>query len=115
MEFGFTQEQEMIRGQAAEFLKNEWPTTAVREFMESKDGHSDELWEKMVSMGWMGLVFPEEYGGVGLSFVEQSVVLEEMGRALVPGSYFSTVVLAGMTLAHAASVDERHDCYARKN
>lgn len=107
MEFGFTQEQEMIRGQAAEFLKNEWPTGSVRELMESADGHSDELWEKMVSMGWMGLILPEQYGGVGLSFVEQTVVLEEMGRALVPGSYFSTVLLAGLTLVEAASVEQK--------
>ncbi|HET9533206.1 MAG TPA: acyl-CoA dehydrogenase family protein [Blastocatellia bacterium] len=107
MEFGFTQEQEMIRGQAAEFLKKEWPTGYVRELMESEHGHSDDLWEKMVSMGWMGLIFPEEYGGVGLSFVEQAVVLEQMGRALVPGSYFSTVLLAGLTLMEAASDEQK--------
>lgn len=107
MEFGFTQEQEMIRSQAAQFLKNEWPTGSVRELMKSEHGHSNELWEKMVSMGWMGLVFPEEYGGVGLSFVEQTVVLEEMGGALVPGSYFSTVLLAGLTLMEAASHEQK--------
>jgi alkylation response protein AidB-like acyl-CoA dehydrogenase len=107
MEFGFTQEQEMIRGQAAEFLKNEWPTVAVRELMKSEHGHSDDLWRKMVSMGWMGLIFPEEYGGEGLSFVEQTVVLEEMGRALVPGTYFSTVLLAGLTLLEAASQEQK--------
>jgi alkylation response protein AidB-like acyl-CoA dehydrogenase len=107
MEFGFTQEQEMIRRQAAQFLKNEWPIGSVRDLMKSEHGHSPELWEKMLSMGWMGLVFPEEHGGVGLSFVEQAVVLEEMGRALVPGIYFSTVLLAGLTLLEAASEEQK--------
>ncbi|HXG68533.1 MAG TPA: acyl-CoA dehydrogenase family protein [Blastocatellia bacterium] len=107
MELGFTQEQEMIRSQAAEFLKNECPKDVVRELMASDHAHSDELWEKMAAMGWMGLIFPEEYGGVGLSFVDQIVVLEEMGRALTPGSYFSTVLLAGLTLLEAASDEQK--------
>ena len=85
----------MIRSQAAEFLKNECPTAFVRELMKSTQGHSEELWGKMSAMGWMGLIIPEEYGGSGLSFVELVVVLEQMGRALLPGAYFSSVLLAG--------------------
>src|SRR5215470_11700531 len=107
MEFGFNQEQQMIRSQAAEFLKNECPVTVVREMIESEHCHSEKLWEKMAAIGWMGLIFPEEYGGVGLSFVEQVVVLEEMGRALAPGAYFSTVLLAGLTLMKAASEEQK--------
>ncbi len=107
MEFGFTQEQEMIRSQAAEFLKNECPMELVRQLMESEHGHSEDLWQQMDAMGWMGLIFPEEHGGVGLSFVELAVVLEEMGRALAPGAYFSTVLLAGLTLLESASVEQK--------
>lgn len=108
MEFGLTQEQEMIRNQAAEFLKNECPTAFVRELIRSKQGHSDELWGKMSAMGWMGLILPEEYGGSGLSFVELVVVLEEMGRALLPGTYFSSVVLAGLVLLEAGSDEQKN-------
>lgn len=107
MDFGFTQEQDMIRRQAAAFFKNECPISLVREMMESDRAHSDELWEKMVGMGWMGLALPEEYGGVGLSFIELVVVLEEMGRALAPSAYFSTVLLAGLTLQEAASGQQK--------
>ncbi len=107
MEFGFTEEQEMIRQQAAEFLKNECPVALVRELMESNHAHSEGLWAGMTEMGWMGLVIPEDYGGVGLSFIELAVVLEEMGRALIPGAYFSTVVLAGLTLLEAASEEQK--------
>lgn len=107
MEFGFTEEQAMIRSQAAEFLKNECPMTLVRQLMESEHAHSETLWGKMSEMGWMGLIIPEAYGGVGLSFVELAVVLEEMGRALAPGAYFSTVALAGLTLLEAASEEQK--------
>jgi alkylation response protein AidB-like acyl-CoA dehydrogenase len=108
MEFGLTQEQEMIRGQAAEFLKNECPMSFVRELMKSKQGHSEELWGKMSAMGWLGLILPEEYGGSDLSFVELVVVLEEMGRALLPGTYFSSVVLAGLALLEAGSEEQKN-------
>jgi alkylation response protein AidB-like acyl-CoA dehydrogenase len=107
MEFGFTEEQEMIRSQAAEFLKNEYPIALVRELMENEHGYNHDLWEKMTAMGWLGLIFPEEYGGSGLTFVELTVLLEEMGRALVPGTFFSAVLLAGLTLLEAASEEQK--------
>ena len=108
MEFGFTEEQEMIRSQAAEFLKNECPVSKVRELMLSEHAYSPELWEKLAAMGWLGLVFPEQYGGAGLTFVELTVLLEAMGRALVPGSFFSTVVLAGFILLEAGDEDQKN-------
>ena len=110
MEFGFTEEQEMIRSQAAEFLKTEYPIALVRELMENEHGYNQDLWEKMTAMGWLGLIFPEEYGGTGLTFVELTVLLEEMGRALVPGTFFSAVLLAGLTLLEAAS-EEQKKCW----
>jgi alkylation response protein AidB-like acyl-CoA dehydrogenase len=110
MEFGFTEEQEMIRSQAAEFLKNEYPIALVRELMENEHGYNHDLWGKMTAMGWSGLIFPEEYGGSGLTFVELTVLLEEMGRALVPGTFFSAVLLAGLTLLEAAS-EEQKQCW----
>jgi alkylation response protein AidB-like acyl-CoA dehydrogenase len=107
MEFGFTKAQEMIRSQAAETLKRACPRSLVRQVMESADGHCEGLWERMADLGWMGLVFPEEYGGLGLSWVELAVVLEEMGRALAPGAFFSTVLLGGLTLLEAASEEQK--------
>ena len=107
MEFGFTEEQEMIRSQAAEFLKNECPIAVVRELMESEHGYTPELWEKMAATGWLGLIFPEEYGGAGLSFIELTVLLEEMGRALLPGAFFSTVLLGGLIVLEAANQEQK--------
>lgn len=107
MDFGFTPEQEMIRGQAAEFFRRECPTAVVRGLMEGERAHSEQMWRKMAELGWMGLVFPEKFGGAGLSMVELSIVLEEMGRVLAPGTYFSTVVLGGLLLQSAASAEQK--------
>lgn len=107
MDFGFTPEQEMIRGQAAEFFRRECPMSVVRRLMEGERDHGEQMWRKMAELGWMGLVFPEEFGGAGLSMVELSIVLEEMGRALAPGTYFSTVVLGGLLLQAAASEEQK--------
>src|ERR1051326_2599976 len=103
MEFGFTPQQEMIRNEASSFLSRECSIPLVRELMDTERAHDDGLWEKMASMGWMGLIFPERYDGVGLSFVELSILMEQMGAVLLPGAYFSTVVLAGLTLLEAAN------------
>src|ERR1700683_3414939 len=108
MEFGFTQEQDLIRTQAAEFLKNECPLSLVRELMNDGRGFSDALWSKMAEVGWMGLAVSQDYGGEGLSFVELTVVVEEMGRHLVPGAYFSTAVLAGSVLTELASEEQKN-------
>ena len=92
MNFGFTEEQEFLRDTAREFLANECPMALVREISESEPtGYRPALWEKMAELGWMGLLVPEEYGGVGLGFVDLALVLEEMGRALVPSPFFANL------------------------
>jgi len=107
VEFGFTEEQEMIRSQAAEFLKNESSVTFVRELMSSEHGYSEEYWNKLVSLGWLGLIFPEQYGGAGLSFIELTVVLEAMGAALAPASFFSSI-LGGLVLLEAGDEEQKN-------
>ncbi len=107
MEFGFTKVQEMLRDQAEEFLKRSWPMKLVRQVMMTENGHSEELWREIADLGWTGLIFDEEYGGAGLSFVDLIVVLEEMGGALAPGAFFSTVLLGGFTLVEAADEEQK--------
>lgn len=106
MDFGFTEEQEMIRSQAAEFLKKECSITFVRELMSSEHGYSQEFWKKVTELGWLALVFPEKYGGAGLGFVELTVVLESMGGALAPGSFFSSI-LGGLILLEAGDEEQK--------
>src|SRR5262245_21916571 len=103
MDFGFSEEQEMLRSSARDFLANEAPMTFVRAMMEDEVGFTGELWKKMAELGWLGLVLPEQYGGSGLDFVDLVVVLEEMGRAVLPGPFFSTVALGGVAILEGGS------------
>jgi alkylation response protein AidB-like acyl-CoA dehydrogenase len=107
MEFGFTKAQEMLRQAAVEVLKRHCPIGVVRELTTSEHGHSQELWAQMAELGWVGLVFPEEYGGDGAEFTDLVVLLEEMGRALVPGAFFSSILLGGSALLEAANEEQK--------
>lgn len=99
MNFAFTEEQEELRKTVRAFLDAKSSETAVREQMETVNGFDPAVWSQMGSqMGLMGIHIPEEFGGMGFSYIELGVVLEEMGRSLLCAPYFSTVVLAANTL-----------------
>jgi alkylation response protein AidB-like acyl-CoA dehydrogenase len=109
MDLGFSEEQEMLRTTARDFLTNECPAELVKQLAEDEKGYSPEMWKKMAELGWMGLTFPEEYDGMGMTFLDLVVLLEEAGRACLPGPYFSTVVLAGYTIMEAASEEQKKE------
>jgi alkylation response protein AidB-like acyl-CoA dehydrogenase len=109
MDFGFSEEQEMLRKSARDFLTKEAPMTYVRRMMEDERGFTDELWRKMADLGWMGLILPEAHGGAGLTFVDMVVVLEEMGRVVLPGPFFTTAIVGGVALAQAGSPAQQAD------
>ena len=92
MDLRFTEAQEMLRKSARDFLSTECPKTKVRELEEVEEGYSPETWQKMAELGWMGLIIPEEYEGMGVTFQDLIVLLEEMGRNILPGPFLSTTV-----------------------
>ncbi|HZP44917.1 MAG TPA: acyl-CoA dehydrogenase family protein [Candidatus Binataceae bacterium] len=94
MDFGFSEEQEMLRASARNLLEKECPTTVVRRLMEDERGYDAALWRKMAELGWTGLVIPEELGGSGLSYVDLVLVMEEMGRVVLPAPFIWTVMVA---------------------
>jgi alkylation response protein AidB-like acyl-CoA dehydrogenase len=107
MDLGLNEEQEMLRESARDFLRRECPKQLVRQLDESDQGYSIELWRKMAELGWMGLVFPEKYGGSGRSFLDLAILLEEMGYNIVPGPFFSTVILGGLTILKAGNEEQK--------
>jgi alkylation response protein AidB-like acyl-CoA dehydrogenase len=113
MDFGFSEEQEMLRKSARDFLARESPMTYVRRMMEDERGFTDDQWRKMAELGWMGLILPEVWGGAGLDFVDMVVVLEEMGRVVLPGPFFSTVILGGVALLEGGSEQQKQDLLPR--
>jgi len=108
MDLSLSEEQEMLRKSAREFLERECPKKLVREMEQDEKGYSPELWKKMAELGWMGLVFPEEYGGTG-SFLSLIILLEEMGRALLPGPFVSTVVCSGLPILHYGTEEQKRN------
>jgi len=109
MDLGLSEEQEMLKTSARDFLQKECPKQLVKQLDESDEGYSPELWRKMAELGWMGLVLPEEYGGSGGSFLDLVVLLEEMGYNILPGPFFSTVVLGGLSILAAGNEEQKKE------
>ena len=108
MDFGFSPEQEMLRSTARKFFENECKSEFVRARMDEPAGVTDDFWKKLGEQGWLGLVYPEEFGGTGLGFVDLTVLMEEMGRAVMPGPFFSTL-LGGLAILEAGSADQKKE------
>ena len=95
MDFAFSDEQEQLRREARTFLADRYPFERVAELADSDEGWDPASWAELAELGWIGVSVPEEAGGGGgLGFLEEAVLFEELGRALYPGPYFSTVALA---------------------
>jgi alkylation response protein AidB-like acyl-CoA dehydrogenase len=109
MNFGFNEEQELLRSTARKFFENEVGSDTVRRLMETPEGMTPELWTKLAEQGWLGLVFPDQYDGTGLGLVDLVVLMEEMGRAVVPGPYFSAVLLGGLAILEAGSEAQKKE------
>ncbi|HEU4894449.1 MAG TPA: acyl-CoA dehydrogenase family protein [Acidimicrobiia bacterium] len=105
--FAPTEEQEMIRSTARKYLEEQVGLDRVRETMMSDQGLDRGLWKELAEMGWPGLAISEEHGGSGLSPVEMSVLLEEMGRMVTPGPFFASAVLATTAIQELATPDQQ--------
>ena len=109
MNFDLSEEQQILKDAAHSFLVKECPGTFDREMEKSEKGYTPELWQKMAELGWIGLLFPESHGGSEGSFLDLAVLLYEMGYACLPGPFFSTAVLGGITLLEAGSDAQKKD------
>ena len=99
MDFAFSPEQEQLREVVRRFLGQKSPEAEVRRLMETPAGYDRAVWQQLArELDLLGIIIPESYGGSGFGFLELSVILEEMGRALFCAPYFSTVVLAANAL-----------------
>src|SRR5579862_761358 len=113
MQFGLTETQQVLKNSAREFFSAECPIAEVRRMMATETAYDGPLWQKMAHQGWTGIVFGEEYGGLGLGLVEMAVALEEMGSALLPGPYLSTVMLAGAAIEAAGNAAQKSSYLSR--
>ncbi|WP_315763441.1 MULTISPECIES: acyl-CoA dehydrogenase [unclassified Bradyrhizobium] len=104
-----TEEQSMLRDSARGLISDKAPVAHLRHLRDSRDetGFSRELWATFAEMGFAGLLVPEEHGGSGLNAVEAGVVMEEIGRTLMPSPFLSTAVLAASALTRAGSAAQK--------
>jgi alkylation response protein AidB-like acyl-CoA dehydrogenase len=107
MDIAFTEEQEILRDSARRFFESECTTQFVRRRMAEAAAVTDEFWQKLAEQGWLGILYPEEEGGSGLGLVDVVVLMEEMGRSVMPGPFLSTVLLGGAAIAEAGAPAQR--------
>jgi len=109
IEFGLNKEQEMLQKSVREFLSKECSMEFVRELFEEEKDFPKALWKKMAELGFLGLIFPEEYDGEGMNFRDLTVVLDEMGRTLFPGPFLSTILLVGMPILEFGTEEQKKE------
>ncbi len=107
MNFALTDTQELLKKEARHFLEMECPKSFVKKLESSDLGYSPDLWKKMAELGWLGLIIPEEYGGVGCSLMDLAVLFEEVGRAAFPSPLFTTVVLGVLPILEAGDEEQK--------
>ena len=103
MNFEFSDEQNLLREQALGFLKEHCPMSRVRAVLDGDAAYDAELWTRIAELGWTATAIPEQYGGLGLSYLELSVIAEELGRAVAPVPFSSSVYLATEAILMAGS------------
>jgi alkylation response protein AidB-like acyl-CoA dehydrogenase len=109
MDLGLSEEQELLKNAARDFLENECPEQHVRDMEEDEQGYSPELWKKMADLGWQGLIIPEKYGGQDFTYLDLIILTEEFGRALVPGPFLPTAVGGSIALLEGGSDDQKQE------
>ena len=107
MNFDLSEEQQMLVDTVASFVKNDSNPERFRKLREKERGWEPEMWERMGEMGWLSVPFPEEQGGFGGRFVDLALILEQLGRGLVPEPILASVVLAGGLLSRLGDDAQR--------
>ena len=113
MDIGFSEEQELLRDTARKFLDSECSTQFVRRMMATEHAVTDAFWHQLAENGWLGITYPEAEGGSGLGLVDLVVLMEEIGRAVMPGPYPATVLLGGAAIAAVGSPEQRREWLPR--
>jgi alkylation response protein AidB-like acyl-CoA dehydrogenase len=103
VDFGFLKGQQLIRKSVRQFLENECPKDRVRELKTDETGYDPAVWQQMVELGFLGLAIPEKYEGMGGEYLELVILMEEVGRNLLPSPYFATVALCALPIERFGS------------
>lgn len=109
MDFDLSEDQRILKRSIRDFLAKECPKDLVRVLGENEEDYSHKLWRKMAELGWLGLVFPNEYGGSDGSFLDLMLLVEELGYNVCPSPFFSTIVLGGLPILIGGNGEQKKD------
>jgi len=107
MDLSLTETQEMLRTTARDFVERECPTSTALSLDKSETGFSPDIWRKMAELGWVGMILPEAYGGMGSSLTDLAVIYQEMGWAAMPTPLLSSAVLCGLTILEGSTEEQK--------
>ncbi len=113
MDFALSEEQEMLKTMARDLLEKECPEAEIRATFRRKEGYSPEIWKKIADLGWLGIMYPEQYGGTGGNVIDMAVLFEEMGRAMYVSPLLSTAVLCGQAILMAGNEEQKRQLLPR--
>jgi 3-oxocholest-4-en-26-oyl-CoA dehydrogenase beta subunit len=113
MDLTLSEEQAILTTSARDFMLEKYNRKVIDQIDEGELGYSPEIWKEMAEMGWMGLVFPEEYDGAGMAFQDLALLFEEIGRVRPISPFFSTVILGGLPILELGN-DEQKQTYLPK-
>lgn len=109
MDFTFNDEQQQLRSTARTFLEEHSGSAGVRAAMQSEAGYESQVWKQICELGWPAVIIPEQYDGLGLSYVELVALLEVMGESLLCAPFFSSVCLAANALLVAGTEEQQRE------
>jgi len=107
VDFDFSEGQYELQKEARRFLEQQCPPSHVREFIDDPAGWSRGLWKQMADLGWMALPFEEKYGGLGQGYLDLVLLLGELGRAVAPVPFLSSVAICGMAIDRCGSEEQK--------
>ena len=107
MDFDYSEDQQLLQESVQRFVRENYSFEQRRQLVATEQGYSDAHWQQFAELGWLGIPFPEEHGGLGMSGVETMVVMEAIGNGLVAEPYLSTVILGGGAVAAAGSDEQK--------
>lgn len=109
MDFSLDEETILLRNSAEQYLRDNCPTSFVKEVAKEEVGFSRTMWREMVNLGWLGLIYDERYGGVGGKFFDLFILFEEIGKVLLPSPFFCSAVLSGLIINEAGDLRQKDE------
>ena len=109
LDLKLNESEQIIRKSALDFLKRDAPKEVVQVLQETDTGYTEELWKKVVDMGWMGIIIPEEYGGTGSTLTSAGALFEALGTGPLPGPYFNSGILSSLIIMEAANEEQKQE------